>query len=69
MMHLQLIERQHKLHLSINLNDFDLRLHCWKEIVSLCFVTNKQSCARYGAYYCVQLENLDRTHPGAKEEL
>ena len=26
--YLQLTERQHKLHLSINLNDFDLRLHC-----------------------------------------
>ena len=69
MMYLHLIERQHKLHFSINLNDFDLRLHCWKEIVSLCFATNKQNYARYGTYYCVQLENLDRTHPGAKEEL
>ena len=51
MMYLQLIERQHKLHLSINLNDFHLRLHCWNEIVSLCFATNKQNYARYGAYY------------------
>ena len=69
MMYLQLIERQHKLHLYINLNDFDLRLYCWKEIVSLCFATNKQNYAWYGTYYCVQLDNLDRMHPGAKEKL
>ena len=69
MMYLQLIGRKHKLHLSINLNDFDFRLHFWREIVSLCFATNKQNYARYGACYCVQLENLDRTYPGAEEEL
>ena len=69
MIHLQLTERQHRLHLSINLNNFNLRLHYWKEIVSLCFAANKQNYACYGAYYCCPIKNLDRTHPGAEEKL
>ena len=45
LMYLPLTARQLKIHLSINLNDFDFRLHCQKEIVSLCFATNKQNYA------------------------
>ena len=63
------IDRQHKFHFSINTNDFDLRLKCWKDSLPLCFATNKQNYARYGTYYITQLENIDLTHPGAKEEL
>ena len=62
-------DRQHKFHFSINTNDFDLRLKCWKHSLPLCFATNKQNYARYGTYYITQLENIDLTHPGAKEEL
>ncbi|XP_046854152.1 uncharacterized protein LOC124447292 [Xenia sp. Carnegie-2017] len=69
MSHLDLIERLHELHFSVNTNDFQLRLHCWRELISLCFSTNKQNYARYGAYYCLQSENLDKTHPGALKEL
>ena len=69
MMYVTLMEIQHKLHYSINVNDFKLRLHCWKDIVSLCFPTNKQNYARYGSYYCLQLENLETSHPGALNEL
>ena len=61
------IDRQHKFHFSINTNDFDLRLKCWKDSLLLCFATNKQNYARYGTYYITQLENIDLTHPGAKE--
>ena len=56
-------------HYSINVNDFYLRLYCWKRMVSLCFPTNKRNYARYGAYYVQMLENLPDTHPGAIEEL
>ena len=63
------IDRQHKFHFSINTNDFDLRLKRWKDSLPLCSVTNKQNYARYGTYYITQLENIDLTHPGAKEEL
>ena len=35
----------------------------------LCFATNKQNYSRYGSYYCLQRDNIEETHPGAKEEL
>ena len=63
------IDRHHKFHFSINTNDFDLRLKCWKDSLPLCFATNKQNYARYSTYCITQLENIDLTHPGAKEEL
>ena len=63
------VDRQHKLHLSVNINDFDLRLSCWKDSMPFCFSMNKQNYARYGSYYCKQLQNLEATHPGAKDEL
>ena len=69
MTYLDLVERKHTLHFSVNMNDFQLRLHCWREFLSLCFSTNKQNYARYGAYYCLQSEKLNETHPGAMEEL
>ena len=63
------IDRQHKFNFSINTNDFDLRLKCWKDSLPLCFATNKQNYARYGTYHITQLENIDLTHPGLKEKL
>ena len=63
------IDKQHKFHFSVNTNDFDLRLKCWKDSLPLCFATNKQNYATYGTYYITQLENIDLTHPSAKEEL
>ena len=69
MNYVEMVNTLHKLHFSVNINDFALRLHCWEELVSLCFATNKQNYARYGSYYCLQLRNLDLTHPGAREEL
>ena len=44
MLYVILIELQHKLHYSINVNNYDLRLSCWKEIEN--FATNKQNYAR-----------------------
>ena len=55
--------------MSVNLNNFELRLHCWREITALCFSTNIQNYARYGVNYCMQLENMENTHPGAKQGL
>ena len=34
----------------------------------LCFATNKQNYARYGAFYCKQMDNLSDAHPGTLEE-
>ena len=71
MMYLHAIDRETTQNTSVcKPKQFRLfRLHCEKEIVSSCFATNKQNYALYGTCYCVQLENLDRTHPGAEEEL
>ena len=69
MQYLDLIELLHLLHYSINFNDFELRLLCWKKLVALCFPTNKRNYARYGTYYVKTLENLETTHPEAIEEL
>ena len=43
MMYVILIELQHKLHYSINVNNYDLRLSCWNEIVhdTEHFIVNK----------------------------
>ena len=69
MTYLELMDLQQKLHFSVNMNDFELRLHCLRAFVSLCFATNKQNYARYGSYYVLLLEHLEETHPGAKAEL
>lgn len=69
MQYATLVDVLHKMHFAINTNDFQLRLDCWKELVSLCFSTNKQNYARYGSYFCLQSENLEKTHPGARQEL
>lgn len=69
MLYIDLVKLQQKFHYSINVNDFDVRLECWKRIVALCFPTNKRNYARYGSYYVKVLENLERTHPDAVEEL
>ena len=69
MIYMDLVELQHLFHYSINVNDFQLRVSCWRRIVTLCFPTNKRNYARYGAYYVKVLENLPTTHPGAVEEL
>ena len=69
MKYLQLVDRQHLLHYAINMNNFEERLQCWKDSIALYFSCNNQNYSRYGACYCIQLENLEITHPGAKEEL
>ena len=69
MQYLDLVELLHLFHYSINLNDFALRLSCWKKLITLCFPTNKRNYVRYGTLYVKTLENLPITHPGAIEEL
>ena len=67
--YVQSVDRQHRLHDARYTKNFDERLQCWKDSVKLCFVTNKQNYSRYGSYYCLQMDNTEETHPGAKEEL
>ena len=65
----RVIDRQQKMHLTINTNQYDLRRQCWRDSLHFCFAMNKHNYARYGTYYCRQLQQLDKTHPGAKQEL
>ena len=67
--YMELVDRQQKLHYSINTNDYDLRMLTWKESLPLCFATNRVHYARYGTYYASSLEHIDSTQPGAKEEI
>ena len=69
MQYLTAVERLHILHYAINRNDFNLRLKMWEEAIQGCFSMNKVNYARYGTYYVMQLQNLDETHPGARDEL
>ena len=66
-MYLDMMDRQHLLHMAIKENDFNLRLLCWADSLPLCFAFNKHNYARYGAYYVHSLQTLDVTHPGAKQ--
>ena len=68
-MYSKLVERQHKLHYGINVNDFELRLLMWRQSLALCLATNRVHYSRYGSYYVKSLECLNDTHPGAKIEM
>lgn len=67
--YMELVDRQQKLHFSVNTNDYDLRMLTWKESLPLCFATNRVHYARYGTYYVSGLECIDSTHPGARQEI
>ena len=69
MMYQKMIDLIHQLHFAINVNDFSLRLSSWEELLKLSFAMNKQNYSRYGTYYIMQLRSVDKTHPGAREEI
>ena len=66
--YMKLVDQQ-QLHLSIKKNDFDLRLRLWEELLPLCFVTNRLHYSMYGSYYVKQLNYLENTHHGARQEI
>ena len=68
-MYMIMVDKQQKLHYSINTNNYNLRLLIWKESLPMWFATNKIHYARYGTFYVKFLEYLEDTHPGAKEEI
>ena len=68
-MYMIMVDRQQKLHYSINTNNYNLRLLIWKESLPMWFATNKIHYAHHGTFYVKFLEYLEDTHPGAKEEI
>ena len=65
----QLVDLMHMLHYAVSMNDYDLRLKIWSQIIPYCFALNRIHYARYGCYYVNQMQRLEETHPGAKEEI
>ena len=53
------VDQLHKLHYTININDFYLHATLWENAIADCFSMNKQNYARYGTYYVLQLLNID----------
>ena len=45
--YITLVQLVQELHYSINVNDIYLQLKCWRDLVVLCFLTNKRNYARY----------------------
>ena len=69
MLYQRMIDLIHQLHYSVNINDFWLCLHSWEELLKISAVMNKRNYLRYGLYYTMHLRSIDKTHPGAKEEI
>ena len=65
--YLDVMESIHLLHTAIQGNNYELRIEGWRRMMPSFFALNKTNYARYGAYYMLQLQNLDITHPGCKE--
>ena len=65
--YLDVIAGQHLLHMAIQENNFYLRLHWFKRMLSFFFALNKQNYSRYVSLGVHYLENLDATHPGCWE--
>ena len=61
------MESIHLLHTAVQGNNYELRIEGWRRMMPFFFALNKTNYARYGAYYMLQLQNLDITHPGCKE--
>ena len=67
--YVDLVDSLHSLNYSLLANDFETRLAAWKELLPLFFYFDRTHYARYGTYYINSLENMELTHPGAKDEL
>ena len=63
------MESIHLLHTAIQGNNYELHIEGWRRMMPFFFPLNKTNYARYSAYYMLQLQNLDITHPGCKELL
>ena len=69
LLYLDLMQTQHFIHLAIQDNDFEMRLHCWKFYLPLYFALQKINYARYGSYYIKVMENIEKMYPGLKDLL
>ena len=66
-LYLDLMHVQHLADLSIQENNFEVRLKRWQYFLSFYFALDKINYSRYGSYYVNLLENIEQIYPGLKE--
>ena len=64
--YLDLIRNQNMIHIAVQENDFDCRLHAWQEMLPLYSAANQVNYARCGSYFVEMLKNLDQSHPSLR---
>ena len=57
------------IHNAVHINDFDLRMIAWKEMLPFFFAMNKINYSGHGSYYLRMLESIELQYPGCKELL
>ena len=67
--YIDIMSIQHKLHTTVQLNDFELRLESLKRSLPLFFYYNMQNYVHYGSYYSELLSSLEANYPGLKDQL
>ena len=60
---------QHFAHLSVQENNFEMKLICWEFFLPLYFALNKTNYSRYGSYYLRLFQDNEEGYPGLKELL
>ena len=69
MIYLDMMRIQHFVHISIQENNFHLRLYSWKSFIPFYFAMDKQNYARYGSFYVETMTNINNLYPGLKSLL
>ena len=68
-MYMDLMRFQHQIHIAVQENDFNQRLHAWEYFIPYYFATNKSNYARYGSFYLQTMKSIDILYPGLKRIL
>ena len=59
MIYLDLMKQQHALHISVQENNLEQRLHAWQYFLPYYFAMNKSNYARYGSFYLRSMKSAD----------
>ena len=68
-LYLNVMRFQHFAHLSVQENNFEMKLICWEFFLPFYFALNKTNYSRYGSYYLRLLQDIEEVYPGLKELL
>ena len=67
--YLNMMQKQHMAHTSIQENNFHLRLQSWKSFLPWYLALDMHNYARYGSYYVEMLNHIDGIYPGLQQVL